>query len=84
MEKFMNSMDALFAQYEKDGVMDDYHRDGHSFIVGKKDSVYLWSALDGAIHLWNSLHEEKDALCLDSYGEEDTDICVIRYVKDIR
>ena len=69
MEKFMNSMDTLFAQYAKDGVMDNYHRDDHSFTVGKKDSAYLWSALDGSIHLWNSLRGEEDALRLDSYGE---------------
>lgn len=84
MEKFINSMDVLFKQYKKDDVMDRYHRDGHFFTVGKKDSAYLWAALDGAVHLWNSLHEEKDALCLDSYrNTEVTDTYVIQRVADV-
>lgn len=72
MEKFMDSMDALFEQYKKDDMMDSYHRDGHFFTVGKRDSAYMWAALDGAVHLWNALHGEEDALCLDSYRSTDT------------
>lgn len=84
MEKFMGSMDVLFKQYKKDGVIDSYHRDGHFFTVGKKDSAYLWAALDGAVHLWNSLHEEEDALCLDSYRSTGvTDTYIIQYVVDV-
>ena len=84
MEKFMNSMDILFKQYKEDGVMGGYHRDGHFFTVGKKDSAYLWAALDGATHLWNSFHKKEDALCLISYrSTKTTDTYLIQYQEDL-
>lgn len=83
MEKFMDAMDVLFKQYKKGGVMDSYHRDGHFFTVGKKDSAYMWAALDGAVHLWNAEHPQ-DTLVLDSYrSTEVTDTYLIQYTEDV-
>lgn len=55
---FVEKMDVLFTQYSKDGCLDNYILEDEfpEFIVGKKDAVYVWAAIDGAIHLYNLEH----------------------------
>lgn len=80
---FLDSMDEMFKQYKKDDCLDRYHRDGHFFTVGKRDSAYVWSALDGAVHLWNSLHKEGDFLILDNYCTTgDTETFTVQYASE--
>ena len=62
---FMDKMDKIFSAYAKDDCMDDYRREGNTFYVGKKDEAYVWSALDGAVHLYNLEHPDAN-LSLDS------------------
>lgn len=55
-KQFMECMDKLFSAYAKDGVMDDYRMEENVFYTSNKDDAsYMWAAVDGALHLFNSL-----------------------------
>lgn len=54
---FLNKVDVLFSQYAKDGVLDNYVKEYEDpeIAVGSKDSMYAWSALDGMVHMYNTI-----------------------------
>lgn len=82
VEDFCEKMDILFKGYKKDGCMEGYHRDGHFLTVGKKDAKYMWSALDGAVHLYNMMHPGNEII-MDNYRvTETTETFVIQYIDD--
>lgn len=79
---FCEKMDALFKRYKKDGVLDNYHRDGKFFTVGKKDARYMWVALDSAVHLYNMIHPGNE-LIMDNYRTTDvSETFIVQYVID--
>ena len=56
-KRFMKIMNALFSAYVKDGKMDNYRIEENIFYISdKEDATYMWAALDGAVHLFNSLN----------------------------
>ena len=56
-KRFMKIMNDLFSAYVKDGKMDNYRIEENIFYISdKEDATYMWVALDGAVHLFNSLN----------------------------
>lgn len=54
---FLNKVDVLFSQYAKDGALDNYIKEDEypEISVGSRDSVYAWAALDGMVHMYNTI-----------------------------
>lgn len=79
---FMEKMNILFKRYQEDGCMDNYSRDGEFFTVGKEDADYMWSALDGAIHMYNMIHPGNE-LIVDHYNTtEMEETYIVQYKVD--
>ena len=56
-KRFMKIMNDLFSAYVKDGKMDNYRIEENIFYISdKEDATYMWAALDGVAHLFNSLN----------------------------
>lgn len=59
ISQFVKKMDEKFSAYKKDGIMASYkcNREKCEMWLSKEDNTidhgYLWSALDGALLLWN-------------------------------
>ena len=59
MRQFMKKMAEKFSAYKKDGIRESYKCDfekGEMWISKEDDTIdhgYMWSALDGALYLWN-------------------------------
>ena len=67
-KRFMKIMNDLFSAYVKDGKMDNYRIEENIFYISdKEDATYMWAALDGAVHLFNSLNGT--TLSLDVSGD---------------
>lgn len=82
VEDFCVKMDVLFKIYKEEGVLDSYHRDGVFFTVGKKDSSYVWAALDGAVHMYNMMHPGNE-LIADCYRTTSvTETYIVQYAAD--
>lgn len=61
LKNLLKNVDTIFSRYAEDDVLDHYVYEDESevpeIIVGEKDSVYAWAALDGIVHLWNELYK---------------------------
>lgn len=59
LHEFLRTMDEFFMNYKKNGIMESYRYDSNTVTMWiskedyDKDHGYIWSALDGAIALWN-------------------------------
>lgn len=77
VKDFSEKMDALFRAYQNDGCMENYsykyvEKDCIAyFTVGMKDNEYVYSALDGALHIYRSLNEGS-RLVLNCCGSTET------------
>lgn len=62
LKSFLNKMDKMFSHYKEDDIMTSYKYDrvARYMWVSKEDydidHGYMWSALDGAVALWNMEH----------------------------
>lgn len=61
LEKLLKNVDTIFSRYAEDGVLDHYvfEDENPEIVVGEKDSIYAWAALDGMVQLWNELYKSK-------------------------
>lgn len=57
IQDFKSKMATLFEGYRNDGCL-EYTVTKDTYTVSKKDSTYMWAALDGAISLYNVEHPE--------------------------
>lgn len=81
---FADKMEQAFKAYADDGCLEFSRPRYDKFRVSKKDSAYLWCALDGAMMLWNSDHKEGEKLCFgDDECTADYDEYVIEYWVDV-
>lgn len=62
LHRFLKIMDEFFRNYKEDGIMESYKYDSDTATMWiskedyDRDHGYIWSALDGAIALWNVQH----------------------------
>jgi hypothetical protein len=60
LHRFLKTMDERFEAYKRDGIMESYKYDEDTatmWLSEKDDTIdhgYMWSALDGALFLWNT------------------------------
>lgn len=86
IELFTGMMDKAFKAYAEDGCLENYSKPRYDRLrVGKKDSAYLWAALDGAMKLWNLEHPSVgEQLCFeDGENTDEYDEYIIGYYEDV-
>ena len=79
---FMEKMHSLFKRYQEDGCMDNYSKDGDFFTVGKEDAAYMWSTLDGAVHMYNMIHPGNELIIDHHNTTETTETYIVQYKVD--
>lgn len=74
LKELLKNVDTIFSRYAEDDVLDHYVYEDESevpeIVVGAKDSVYVWAALDGMVQLWNTLY--KTNISFDEEVNEET------------
>lgn len=86
LHRFLKIMDDRFQDYVKDGIMESYtyKYDKCEMWISKEDydidHGYLWSALDGALILWNTQNKPYYIVCDEDAPDKDG---MIRYSFEI-
>lgn len=84
LKNLLKNVDAIFKRYAEDDVLDHYVYEDESdvpeIVVGEKDSVYAWAALDGMVNLWNELY--KTNISFDEEANEEAKIVSFIFMED--
>lgn len=76
LRRFLKIMDDRFQDYVKEGIMESYRYDKGTATMWLSesdntiDSGYLWSAIDGALVLWNTQNKPYYIVCDESAPDE--------------